>query len=186
MNPNCCKYCKFFYKAVELPHKHINRQTFCWLPRKLNRKFGTQYMPGMVRVWVSWIIEPSGRIWHRYYTIVSPVQFQSKHNVSEWPSPEKPCVHNISPHSCFIGKSNITNSQQSLYVSRAWVMSYHSMSDVILLYEWCHITDKYWKESQCFQFLTFHKTYQTQIQYRVKMIQKHFHKMITFSKTQII
>jgi len=37
MNSNCGKYCKFFYKAVELSHKHINRQTFCWLPRKLSQ-----------------------------------------------------------------------------------------------------------------------------------------------------
>lgn len=76
-----------------------------------------------------------------YYTFVSPVQFRSKHNISERPSSEKPCVRNISPHSCFIGNSNIINSQQSLYVPSqhewchitAWVTSHYCMSDVISL-----------------------------------------------------
>lgn len=85
--------------------------------------------------WVTWRIEPPGRLWHHDYTTVSPVQqLHSKHDILQRPSSEKPCVQYKSPHSCFIEKINVVSSQQSLYViSRremwcnitAWVMSYY-------------------------------------------------------------
>lgn len=108
-----------FYKAVELSHKYVNRQTFCWLPRKLYRKFGTKIMVGVVSmgnmenltIWqdmTPWLHDP--------IPCATSVQLHSKHDILERPSSEKPCVQYKSPHSCFIEKINIVSSQQSLYV----------------------------------------------------------------------
>ncbi len=150
-----------FIKAVELSHKHVNRQTFCLLQRKLYRKFGTKSW----QRWLAWagydIMIP------RPYPCTNSVQqLHSQHDILQRPSSEKPCVQYKSPHSCFIEKINVVSSQQSLYViSRremlcnitAWVMSYYCMmSDVILLIN----TEK---EMQCFQieFEHLHKTYRT-------------------------
>lgn len=157
------------------------------------RKFGTKIVAGVVSmgntenltIWqdmTQWL--------HDCIPCVNSVQLHSKHGIVDRPSSEKPCVQYRSPHSFFMGKINILSSQQSLYVISqcewwhitAWVMSYYCMSDVISLIN----TEKNLNAFKLSSNIFTKHIKQTQIQYIFKMIEKHFHKMITFSKTQII